>query len=288
MRKDAKYEQIQKGLNSSFRYGWSTQYYQDEIPLHFHPEIEITYILKGGGYRMTGDYLEPFDSGELILVPSNIPHCWIYNPESCIPDGNRECIYIQFPSSFLEEGMAFFPEWKHIVHKLMSIRQVIKIEGGTCEQIKSMIKQMVSLDANEKLLTLIRIIQLVGTTCSLCPICLQSNVCNDITNNMNRIQTILKYIVENYKSKILLSDVAAILNMTDTGFCAFFKRETKQNFISFVNEYRLDSACSMLRDYPEMDIKEVAWECGFTDTPYFNRYFKKIKRMTPRQWRSKI
>ncbi|HBX19848.1 MAG TPA: AraC family transcriptional regulator, partial [Porphyromonadaceae bacterium] len=56
MAKEVKYEQVLKDSNTSFHYGWSVQGYQEEIGLHFHPEIEIIVILKGAGYRMTGDF----------------------------------------------------------------------------------------------------------------------------------------------------------------------------------------------------------------------------------------
>lgn len=288
MRRVAKYEQIHKGSDSSFRYGWTVQFYQDEIPLHFHPEIEIISILKGAGYRMTGDFLEPFDSGEVIFVPSNIPHCWIYNPESCMPDGNRECIYIQFSPSFLEKGMAFFPEWKYIVHKLASIRQVMRIEGEAAELMRSMMKSMADRDTSGKLLVLMQIVQLIGTTSSVRAVDVQRNISSDITRNMHRMQVVLRYILENYRNRIRLPEVASLLNMTDTAFCAFFKRETGKNFVPFVNEYRLESACSMLKSYPDIAVKEIALECGFIDIPYFNRYFKRMKKMTPRQWRSHL
>ncbi len=50
-------------------------------------------------------------------------------------------------------------------------------------------------------------------------------------------------------------------------------------------QIKKDSGAS-LRNFPDRDINEIAWQCGFTDIPYFNRYFKKMKRMTPGQWRN--
>lgn len=286
MPKGLKYEQIRKETNTSFRYDWSIQAYQDEISFHYHPEIEIICILKGTGYRMTGDFLESFDNGEVLFIPSNLPHCWIYDPESCAPDGNRECIFVQFPPSLLEDGMAFFYEWKYAAYKLISIRQSMKITGDTAKRIIQMMKEMKKATAHERLLTLLRIVQLVAFASSMEPIGIRNSTSSDITKNMHRIQQILKYVVENYKEKISLPEIASIVNMSNTAFCAFFKRETGKRFISFVNEYRLEAVCSMLKNCPDKDIREIAWGCGFTDIPYFNRYFKKIKQMTPREWRN--
>ena len=95
MHEKLKFEQIKKDSCASLRYDYSSLYPKDEMPLHFHPEIEICYVVKGSGYRMIGDFLEPFEEGEVVLVPTNQPHCWMYNPESCEPDGKRRCIVVQ-------------------------------------------------------------------------------------------------------------------------------------------------------------------------------------------------
>lgn len=64
--------------------------------------------------------------------------------------------------------------------------------------------------------------------------------------------------------------------------------ETGKTFTNFINEYRIEAVGTLLRNFPDKDINEIAWQCGFTDIPYFNRYFKKMKQMTPKQWRYKI
>jgi AraC-like DNA-binding protein len=287
MAKEVKYEQVLKDSNTSFHYGWSVQGYQEEIGLHFHPEIEIIVILKGAGYRMTGDFSEPFERGEVLFVPANLPHCWIYNPESCAPDGNRECIFVQFDPSLLENGMAFFNEWKYTSHKLLSMMQSVEITGKAAQSITEALISMQTLSESERLLSLLKMLRLIGTTSSVEPIGIPNNASKDITKNMRRIQLILKYVVENYRRKISLSEIASKVSLSETAFCAFFKRETGKSFISFVNEYRLEAVCSGLKNCPDKDISQIAWACGFTDIPYFNRYFKKMKRHSPREWRSR-
>ena len=109
MHEKLKFEQIKKDSCASLRYDYSSLYPKDEMPLHFHPEIEICYVVKGSGYRMIGNFLEPFEEGEVVLVPTNQPHCWMYNPESCEPDGKRRCIVVQFNPDLLQTGLSFLP-----------------------------------------------------------------------------------------------------------------------------------------------------------------------------------
>lgn len=280
-----KFEQIKNESGTSLRYGWTAQDYRDEIPLHFHPEIEICHILKGSGYRMTGDFIEPFSSGEVMWMPANLPHCWIYKPESCEPDHNRECIFVQFDASLLQTGLSFFNEWKYAANRLLAIRQSISLTGDTAEKVKSALKEMGALSGSDRLLKLLQVLQWIGTTSDIRLVGMQDNVHNTITKDMERIQLVFKYVIEHYKNKVTVPEVAASIHMTPVAFCSFFKRETGKTFISFLNEYRIEVACTLLRSFPDRDVNEIAWQCGFADVPHFNRSFRRMKGMAPREWR---
>ena len=41
---------------------------------HYHPEIEITWIVSSEGQRLIGDAIESFHPGDLALIGSNVPH----------------------------------------------------------------------------------------------------------------------------------------------------------------------------------------------------------------------
>jgi len=188
----------------------------------------------------------------------------------------------------LQTGLSFFTEWEYAAHRLSAIQQGILLTGETAGKIKSCLEEMNLLNASERMLMLIRILQQIGTTTDLIPIGLQETVFNGITKNMQRMQLIFKYVIEHYKEKITLSDAANVISMSTTAFCSFFKRETGKTFTNFINEYRIEAVGTLLRNFPDKDINEIAWQCGFTDIPYFNRYFKKMKQMTPKQWRYEI
>lgn len=286
MKEKAKFEQVHKDYATSFLFCHSRIPYHTEWPLHFHPEMEISYISKGSGYRIMGDFHEPFDEGEVVFIPPNIPHCWIYSPESCQPDGDKESFFIQFSPDVLSHGMTFFKELVPSVQKLLAMRQGIKISGDSVEKIKSYLVAMQSQDTVCRLFTFMRIIQLVGKAEKICPIGVKSKICYGITPNMKRIQIIFKYIMEHYHEKMELSTIAGLVNMSDTAFCRYFKNETGKTFIAYINEYRIEIACSLLKECMDKGISEVAWSCGFTDIPYFNRYFKRMKGVNPKEWRN--
>ena len=97
------YEQIFKADNKSFHYRHDRQYYQKEFPYHQHPEYEITLVIDGNGRRVTDDFIEPFKEGEIVIVPPNIPHGWVYDKSLCASDGMVENACWQFGSDYFRK-----------------------------------------------------------------------------------------------------------------------------------------------------------------------------------------
>ncbi|MGH2624611.1 MAG: cupin domain-containing protein, partial [Sphingobacterium sp.] len=56
--------------------------HQTESNWHYHPEMELVYVMKGSGSRYIGNNISSFTAGEVILLGENIPHIWRYNKDT--------------------------------------------------------------------------------------------------------------------------------------------------------------------------------------------------------------
>jgi len=61
---------------------------------HYHPELELKWVIDGVGQRMVGDHMEAFGPSDLILVGSNLSHCWRTAPDFT---GSSRAFVLQFP-----------------------------------------------------------------------------------------------------------------------------------------------------------------------------------------------
>ncbi len=98
---------------------------------------------------------------------------------------------------------------------------------------------------------------------------------------------VTRYIEEHYKEDIALQDVAAILDYSDVYFCKLFKQNFGKNFITYLNEFRMEKAKELLAD-PNINIKDVSTEAGYRDANYFTRIFKRMVGTTPSEYRSGV
>lgn len=102
-----------------------------------------------------------------------------------------------------------------------------------------------------------------------------------------RVIAILKYVADNYMNKISLKEIAALVNMSPSSVCRYFKQKTKINFWDYLNNYRIDMVVLMMLKTDDY-ISEICYSCGFNNISNFNRAFKKRIGMSPSEYRSRL
>ncbi|MCD8026526.1 MAG: AraC family transcriptional regulator, partial [Clostridiales bacterium] len=63
-----------------------------------------------------------------------------------------------------------------------------------------------------------------------------------------------------------------------------FKKETGSSIIDYINNKKISKAVVMLSD-ESVSVKDISVAIGFTDQMYFSKVFKKIKGVTPTEYR---
>lgn len=94
------------------------------------------------------------------------------------------------------------------------------------------------------------------------------------------------YIKEHYTEEISMHDIAHIMNYSESYFCKLFKQCFKVNFTTYLANHRIEKAKSMLED-PLTNVKVVGISCGYPDSNYFARVFKRATGLTPTEYRKK-
>jgi len=101
------------------------------------------------------------------------------------------------------------------------------------------------------------------------------------------IKMAINYVKSNFSKNIGLQDVADSLSVTESYLSRLFKEETKVNFLHFLNAYRINQSLIIMEN-PKLNINQIASCCGFTNSGYYSKIFKKIMGVNPSQFRDSI
>lgn len=273
----AVFEKIEQGLTSSFLYR-SIKLPAFEAAFHFHPEFELTHIKKGEGQRYVGSQVEDFEKDDLILLGSNLPHCWISKPLA--NDELVEATVIQFKGDFLGDDFLNLPEIKRVSNLFLRAKTGLKIVGNTQKVVLEEINKMPQLREYQRLVVLLGVLGIIMESQELEPIDISFSNIKHSGNETIRFQKVFSYLIENYRDEITLQKISEVAHLSPTSFCRYFKAVTGKTFLQIVNAYRIQHACQLLRKN-ELSVSQIAFESGFNDVPYFNKLFKKMKGVNP-------
>ena len=96
----------------------------------------------------------------------------------------------------------------------------------------------------------------------------------------------MSFIEANLANQITLEEVAAASGYSRTYFSRLFKEIVGINFKYYLERERIELASDLL-EMEEMSITEIAYAVGFNSFSSFWRSFKKLKGVSPREWRTR-
>lgn len=256
---------------------------------HYHPELELHYVIKGEGVRLMGDNISNFSSGEIVLLGANLPHTWRCNEEyfQGNPEKEVEAIVIQFLPECLGRYLFGLPE-AYLIPKLFEkAKSGLLITGKAKAKLAPLMRQAVHATDLDRIIIFLSILKILSETTETKTIASEHHAFKQSNeSDVQRINKVCNYTLSNYKKEITLDEIASISNLSVTSFCRYFKLITKKTYYDFLIEIRISQACRQLIE-DKMPTEVICFECGFNNVSNFYRHFKKITKMTPLEYKKK-
>ena len=248
------------------------------MELHWHVDFEFIRVTEGNLLLTLNGQTFNIQKGMVAFIPSGLLH-------SAIPMNN--CVY---DCAVLGQNM-YYPEacWKQIKRVQKHEREVQSIYTQEQSQICHHIWNL--FDAGNNIAEPgICELMIRGSLYSFFALAIEEHAQSEVPANtpqsirrINQIKQALEYIESHYTHALTLNDLASSIGMSPKYFCQFFKEMTQHSPIDYLNQYRIERACDLLR-ISNKSFFDIAEETGFHDLSYFIKMFKKYKGITPKQY----
>ncbi|MDR0749891.1 MAG: AraC family transcriptional regulator [Tannerellaceae bacterium] len=254
-------------------------------PPHIHPEFELNYLENAAGaIRIVDDSAEEISDLDLLLVAGGTKHA--YSNHKCKFEGTIE-ITIQFHRS-LFDSLINKRHFKTIRSMFENAANGLVFSRQMIERVRPELK-MLSDDAPDSFrnfLRLIEILKILSSDDAARRLNTSNNVSDFKDRDSNRLETIMLYLHENYQRPVSLTDVARLINTSESSLTRFLKKWTGKTFIDYLNDIRVSEAAILLIE-TSYTISEICYKSGFNNLSNFNRVFRKKKALTPSQYRER-
>lgn len=250
--------------------------------LHQHEEIQISFIKHGGGSLIVGDSVGACKAGDIIVLGSNLPHVFKSNdPSSSI----SHMLSVFFTKTAF--GAAFFDteELKSLSSFFKKAENGFRLKSNS-RKVSSLFYEIEKTSKLERFILFLQLLKLINAAKyeSLSTFVSEKKYSD---TEGRRMGAVIQYTMSHFREKISLDTIARQAAMTPNAFCNYFKKRTRKNYTTFLNEIRIEEACKLLRDQSELSIAEIAEVSGFQNISNFNRKFKQIKQRQPREFKNK-
>ena len=252
---------------------------------HAHNYIQIWYAVRGKFRHIINGQEYVQEEGSLVFLPPYTPH---------IVDSREEDFEAIF-FDLADNAMDLFPDGieKDIFFNLTCLRPLayssnqvdpfLRFSKDTCEKITGKLNNL--LDEYDDILNsspqfirtnLFQLFALVVKEYSSSMPFKDEAIYSKYRDSLQRA---LEYINSNYTQEIRLDNVCKIAMMSRSSFSYIFPRITGQKYVEYLNFLRVRLAKKMLKE-TDLQIRDVAVECGFNNPTHFGRVFKQITGTT--------
>lgn len=258
-------------------------YEQGSFLWHWHPEIEITWIMSGElEYQINHEnYL--LKAGDGMFGNSNVLHAGQMHNHS-------ECTYL---------SITFHPRFLYgYENSILQTKYVSSITSNDAwsslllkdhipwqKEILDFIKEIYALSQEPPADYELRVHMLLMCIWQKLYTYFSKQPSNDTNSNlsMQRLRDILTYIQTHYDQEINLDNIANVANLCKSECCRFFKKYMNMTIFDYILYYRIQMSLPILAS--DKSITEVAYMVGFSSPSYYTQIFKRYLKCTPLQYK---
>lgn len=256
---------------------------KDEVPWHWHEELEAGVIAQGRVRLAVGARSLTLEAGQGFFINSQVLHgCWdagggvihslVFHPR--LVGGSIDSVFYQDYVQPLVENAALehvilLPETPWHAQAMEHIARA----WGACAQESAGYEFRVRAELSELVAALLRNSPAV-----------QAQPSARALRNGERIKQMLQYIHTHFAEPLDTGAIAQAAAVSESECLRCFRDAIGTTPIQYVRQYRVQAAARLLAESGEKTAA-IAAQCGFQDVSYFTKTFRQLKGCTPAAYR---
>lgn len=245
------------------------------VPPHWHPAVELIYILNGTGNMIFGGKDHNIAAGEFVIVDSNQIHEMRCGKAFMM-------LVVQYSKNRMKNYVDNIDEFGITCDKNLLGEEKLEAYDDICQLLKRLpalyVTQPLGYQLQSQAIAMEILYQVLNHFSE--PISLASMS----DDGLDRLKEITEYIEEHYTEQISLESIASHFYLSREYFSRFFKKNMGVTFSRYVNQVRLIHIYYDICNSGE-GVMELAEKHGFTNYKLFNKMFHEIYGCAPREVR---
>lgn len=270
------------------------RYHSDNVTLYLHRHrfVQINYIMQGKVKHIVHNTEFEIGAGDVFVIPPFIPHRLEpvdgqdfeiaeleFEPEFVLGTANLKSFDSFFDFAYLEPFLVCEGEVKPRLH-ISGKNQLI------VEELLEAIKKEYTGETENYLLAikadLLKLLVYLGRW-------FKADMANSLEGEVlechkEAIDRAMEYIDNHFAEDLKVEEVAKIALLSRSYFCYLFKALTGETFIEYLNLLRVAKAEYLLKA-TRRTVTDICFASGFHSISHFNRVFKGVHDLAPRQYR---
>lgn len=269
---DASWSMLNRRLDDAIPFQW-----------HHHPEFELTLTLNSIGQRFIGDHTGGYEDGDLVLVGPNLPHTWVSRAK-IDDDKPHVALVLWFHRDWLLRMTGGAVEFRSIETMLERADRGLQFSKEIAAAIRPEYEAIFAKPPVERLLSLLNVLAQVADDRQAAPLASAPAQAPELKESRERIDRVLTHMHLHYARAIPLEELADIAALSVSGLHRMFRRHTGTAISDYLMRMRIGDACARLSS-SNQPIHHISDAVGYHSIANFNRQFKSLKGMTPREYR---
>lgn len=270
------------GITNAFPYTMHERDLTNEIiPWHWHEEVEFDYAYKGTIQINTLSDNYVVHQGEAYFINTNVMTQKQKNPDSSITIEHAHIFHPVLLSGYFRS--IFQTKYLDPILNNHGIEVlIISRDSPSGKKLIDILERLDDLTNKTNTEFLIRNLLSDAWLALMNEVKTQKQFIS--VNPRDRAKEIMSYLHLHYSEKLSLEKIAKEVNISVKECNRCFRKVFHQAPIEYLLNYRIEQAKILLRNSSE-SVTEVALHCGFNNSAYFSKMFKRFTKQTPLQYR---